>query len=156
MTEIPARQSVVTLGARDSSPAPLADRQLADAVLEQGLHNVLALLGRAPKLTNRADITAEPPSERRMTKRHERGGRASPAVGYPSQSTIVQSRAGRPSCTDFCRSPTFRQTFRIRLWPAAATMCSMRGRCRMHDVGISFAYLGDARNNVGKSVGAEI
>ena len=26
----------------------------------------------------------------------------------------------------------------------------------MHDVGISFAYLGDARNNVGNSVGAEI
>jgi hypothetical protein len=46
MTEIPARRSVVTLGARDSSRA-LADRQLADAVLEQGLHNVLALLGRA-------------------------------------------------------------------------------------------------------------
>jgi hypothetical protein len=42
------------------------------------------------------------------------------------------------------------------LWPAAATMCSMRGRCRMHDVGISFAYLGDARNNVGTSVGVEI
>jgi hypothetical protein len=30
------------------------------------------------------------------------------------------------------------------------------GRCRMHDVGISFAYLGDARNNVGTSVGVEI
>jgi hypothetical protein len=41
-------------------------------------------------------------------------------------------------------------------WPAAATMCSMRGRSRMHDVGISFAYLGDARNNVGTSVGVEI
>jgi len=26
----------------------------------------------------------------------------------------------------------------------------------MHDVGISFAYLGDARNNVGTSVGVEI
>jgi hypothetical protein len=26
----------------------------------------------------------------------------------------------------------------------------------MHDVGISFAYLGDAQNNVGNSVGAEI
>ena len=25
-----------------------------------------------------------------------------------------------------------------------------------HDVGISFAYLGDARNNVGTSVGVEI
>jgi hypothetical protein len=25
-----------------------------------------------------------------------------------------------------------------------------------HDVGISFAYLGDARNNVGNFVGAEI
>jgi len=28
--------------------------------------------------------------------------------------------------------------------------------CRMRDGGISFAYLGDARNNVGKSGGAEI
>jgi hypothetical protein len=27
--------------------------------------------------------------------------------------------------------------------------------CWMHDEGISFAYLGDARNNVGNSVGAE-
>ena len=35
-------------------------------------------------------------------------------------------------------------------------MCSMRGRCRMHDVGISFAYLRDARNNVGTSVDVEI
>jgi hypothetical protein len=26
----------------------------------------------------------------------------------------------------------------------------------MHDEGISFAYLGEARNNVGSSVGAEI
>jgi len=26
----------------------------------------------------------------------------------------------------------------------------------MHEVGISFAYLGDARNNVGTSVGVEI
>ena len=44
------------------------------------------------------------PSERRMTKHQERGGRASPAVGYPSPSTMVQSRAGRPSCTGFCGS----------------------------------------------------
>jgi ornithine carbamoyltransferase len=35
-------------------------------------------------------------------------------------------------------------------------MCSMRERYRMDDEGISFAYLGDARNNVGNSVGAEI
>lgn len=41
-------------------------------------------------------------------------------------------------------------------WPAAATMCCRCERCRMHDVGIFFAYLGDARNNVGNSVGAEI
>jgi len=32
----------------------------------------------------------------------------------------------------------------------------MRERCRMHEEGICFAYLGDARNNVGNSVGAEI
>jgi hypothetical protein len=32
----------------------------------------------------------------------------------------------------------------------------MRRRCRMHDDGISFAYLGEARNNVGNSVGTEI
>jgi ornithine carbamoyltransferase len=34
-------------------------------------------------------------------------------------------------------------------------MCSRRRRCRKQDEGISFAYLGDARNNVGNSV-AEI
>jgi hypothetical protein len=35
-------------------------------------------------------------------------------------------------------------------------MCSRRERCRKHDEGISFAYLGDAQNNVGNFVGAEI
>ena len=34
-------------------------------------------------------------------------------------------------------------------------MCSMRERCPKQHEGISFAYLGDARNNPGNSVGAE-